>query len=201
MYDVSEKIFFNASNHPELSNFYQQKMIMDGVTWYHVEGYYQARKAYDDPSVVRNIAAMPKPSDARRAGAAHIMGQEFLKTWNSGLKVHVMIRALLVKFTSSDACNRKLVSTGNAELLELSPWDAFWGTGKDGSGKNVLGKCLMKVRGIIGTPVMIQGIVSASYSGTANPLSSESVEATFRFCAPTKTAHEYAKPVYIGFVD
>ena len=34
----------------------------------------------------------------------------------------------------------------NQELIEANPDDYFWGEGKDGTGKNMMGKLLMKVR-------------------------------------------------------
>lgn len=39
-----------------------------------------------------------------------------------------------------------LLSTGNAILVEHTEKDNYWGDGGDGSGKNRLGKILMKVR-------------------------------------------------------
>jgi hypothetical protein len=38
------------------------------------------------------------------------------------------------------------MNTGDAALIETSSIDAFWGIGKKGIGKNMLGKLLMEVR-------------------------------------------------------
>jgi len=38
------------------------------------------------------------------------------------------------------------MDTADAALIETSNMDAFWGTGKKGIGKNMLGKLLMEVR-------------------------------------------------------
>ncbi|KAH9932398.1 uncharacterized protein B0H18DRAFT_1116047 [Fomitopsis serialis] len=39
-----------------------------------------------------------------------------------------------------------LLGTGDAELIEDSPVDSFWGCGHDGQGRNELGKALMRLR-------------------------------------------------------
>jgi len=42
-----------------------------------------------------------------------------------------------------------LLSTGDAEIVENSPIDYYWGCGANGSGKNRLGIILMEVRDIL----------------------------------------------------
>lgn len=39
-----------------------------------------------------------------------------------------------------------LLNTGESELIEDSPYDYYWGIGKNGTGKNRLGILLMQVR-------------------------------------------------------
>ena len=41
---------------------------------------------------------------------------------------------------------RKLLATGAAELVEDSPFEPFWGTGRDGQGANWAGRVLMEIR-------------------------------------------------------
>jgi predicted NAD-dependent protein-ADP-ribosyltransferase YbiA (DUF1768 family) len=38
------------------------------------------------------------------------------------------------------------MDTGNEELVENSPYDYYWGVGRNGTGKNRLGILLMKLR-------------------------------------------------------
>lgn len=61
------------------------------------------------------------------------------------LRDTVMYLGLLHKFRNP-GLRKKLAETGDALLIENSPYDYYWGVGKDGSGKNKLGKLLMKVR-------------------------------------------------------
>ena len=56
-----------------------------------------------------------------------------------------MHQAVEAKFEQNKALRELLVSTGGAYLSEHSR-DKYWGDGLNDSGKNVLGKILMKVR-------------------------------------------------------
>ncbi|MCE3254785.1 MAG: hypothetical protein K0R25_279 [Rickettsiaceae bacterium] len=61
-------------------------------------------------------------------------------------KIEVMDAVLECKFTQDEKLKKLLLDTGNAELIEDSPEDSFWGVGEDGSGRNELGKALMRLR-------------------------------------------------------
>ncbi len=61
------------------------------------------------------------------------------------VKEDVMINALRKKFQSPEL-RQMLLSTGKQELIENSPYDRYWGCGRDGRGNNRLGKLLMQVR-------------------------------------------------------
>ena len=51
-----------------------------------------------------------------------------------------------LKFWQNSSCRAKLFATKDAVLIEASPFDDFWGVGREGAGKNVLGKLLMEIR-------------------------------------------------------
>lgn len=63
-----------------------------------------------------------------------------------GVKVDVMEDVLRLKFWSDAACRGVLMGTEDAELVERTDTDAFWGDGFDGKGQNMLGKLLMRIR-------------------------------------------------------
>ncbi|KAJ7819811.1 hypothetical protein B0H13DRAFT_2130900, partial [Mycena leptocephala] len=50
------------------------------------------------------------------------------------------------KFTQHEDLKQELLGTGDAELVEDSAEDAFWGIGRNGQGRNELGKALAKLR-------------------------------------------------------
>ena len=60
-----------------------------------------------------------------------------------------MLEGLRYKFTYSQDLKQKLLETGNARLIESTNAEAFWSDGGDGSGRNMMGVLLMKVRGEI----------------------------------------------------
>ncbi|MES2463664.1 MAG: NADAR family protein, partial [Armatimonadota bacterium] len=66
--------------------------------------------------------------------------------WNE-VKEDVMRRALQAKFATHVSLRELLLSTGSEEIVENAPGDAYWGIGRDGTGKNRLGFLLMELRG------------------------------------------------------
>lgn len=57
-----------------------------------------------------------------------------------------MDTTLELKFTQHEDLKEELLATGDAELVEDSDKDAFWGVGADGKGRNELGKALERLR-------------------------------------------------------
>ena len=64
------------------------------------------------------------------------------KDWED-VKVKWMTIVVWFKFKSVPEV---LIKTGNANLVENSPFDYFWGCGRKKTGKNILGKILMLIR-------------------------------------------------------
>lgn len=62
------------------------------------------------------------------------------------VKIDVMRFCIYLKFSSNPNLKALLLSTGNRRIIENSPRDDFWGTGKHGNGKNYLGLLLMELR-------------------------------------------------------
>jgi ribA/ribD-fused uncharacterized protein len=62
------------------------------------------------------------------------------------VKDDIMREALRAKFTQHEQLRSWLLGTGDAELVEHTRNDAYWGDGGDGTGKNMLGKLLMELR-------------------------------------------------------
>lgn len=62
------------------------------------------------------------------------------------VNIEKMEETLFHKFTQHSDLQAELLATGDAELIEDSDKDAFWGVGPDGQGRNELGKCLERLR-------------------------------------------------------
>ena len=57
-----------------------------------------------------------------------------------------MLKALRAKFTQDEELKKMLFETGESKLIEHTKNDKFWGDAGNGTGKNMLGKLLMKLR-------------------------------------------------------
>ena len=62
------------------------------------------------------------------------------------IKDQVMYIAVKAKFTQHIELSNLLISTGNTYIVEHTQNDSYWADGGDGSGKNMLGIILMKIR-------------------------------------------------------
>lgn len=122
-----------------LSNFERAKQIIDGIEYPTNEHYYQSEKANNADSKAWIIQA-PSPYLAMKAGR-NLRRKEFVINWDT-IKIDIMFKGLMAKFTQNPILKRKLLNTGDAVLHENSPTDMFWGV----KGKDMLGRLLMKVR-------------------------------------------------------
>jgi ribA/ribD-fused uncharacterized protein len=137
-----------------MSNFHMAPFELDGQRWPSVEHYYMAMKSERD-DYRQQILGAHSPGKAKRLGDSRAephkqslfrKGHALRADWDS-IKVDVMRRAVYAKFSQNPGLKQALLATGNAELIEDSPRDMFWGSGADGSGQNWLGRILMEVRG------------------------------------------------------
>lgn len=121
-----------------LSNFYRCSVFLDGIYYPTVENAYQAAKTH---KANRHDFQACAPGKAKRLGQRVAM----MGDWESR-KIKVMTKLLRQKFRSGSKLSKRLLETGDAELVEGNYWgDTFWGV-CHGVGENHLGKILMKVR-------------------------------------------------------
>ena len=75
---------------------------------------------------------------------------ESIRTDWEDVKLEVMHRALVTKFIRHEGPRNLLLQSvckdGRVRLIEDSPVDMIWGTGRDGSGQNLLGTLLADLR-------------------------------------------------------
>ena len=135
-------IKFYKTNEPYgyMSNYWKAKFFLDNNWWSTTEHYYQAMKTFDinEQEQVRNAA---KANDARLLGQKVTLRADF-----DQVKDQIMKNCIIAKFKQNPDIKQQLLDTGDAELIEDSPVDYYWGCGKDGTGKNMLGKLLMEIR-------------------------------------------------------
>lgn len=145
--------------HRFLSNFWMEPVAPHGPWWMpeveagfaSVEHAFQAAKVEPaTPGAVehyRRIAEAGQPGEAKRLGGGKAFAEREV-TLRSGwdtIKVPVMLACLRAKFAPGSQLAGQLASTTPRVLVEGNTWgDRFWGV--DGTGSNLLGKCLMLVR-------------------------------------------------------
>ncbi len=118
-----------------LSNFYPSDL--DGFPT--VEHAFQALKA-TTPEDMEYIRTCKTPGEAKRAGRKI----KIKSGWND-IRFSIM-QVLVFKKFQDEELKQKLLSTGDAELIEGNTWhDTFWGV-CNGVGENNLGKILMQAR-------------------------------------------------------
>ncbi|KAG8220626.1 DUF1768-domain-containing protein [Butyriboletus roseoflavus] len=142
------KILFYDKHKPyyEFTNFSPHEVVYDGKRYPTSEHLFQAFKFLDGhPQIAERIRTSgPKPMVA--FDEAHRHKTAVRSDW-SHVHVAKMEMALKLKFTQHQDLKQMLLDTGDAELVEDSPRDWFWGVGADGTGNNELGKALMRLRG------------------------------------------------------
>lgn len=125
------------------SNFSRHSFEVDGTPWQTVEHYFQAMK-FPGTEHEQAIQLAPAPMIAKQMGNDH---DRPLRTDWSEVKDDVMRRAVHAKFAQNPDIRAVLLGTREEELIEDAPGDYYWGCGAEGTGKNMLGKILMEVRG------------------------------------------------------
>ena len=128
----------------EFTNFYPAPIDLDGETWPTTEHYFQAQKFIGTsyPKVIRNFE---RPRQAFEFSRNPTVSRWRRSDWED-IKISIMRKALLAKFTQHKNLRQMLLRTGDRRLIEHSPRDKFWGNGGDDSGENRLGWLLMEVR-------------------------------------------------------
>lgn len=126
-----------------LSNFYRSEFLLEGKVWHSAEQYYQSKK-FEGTTFEEAIKNAASPGKAARLGRSS--PSTVRSDWDE-VKVLVMWKAISAKFTQNDYLCQLLLETDQAQIVERTDKDRFWGDGEDGSGLNVLGILLMKLRG------------------------------------------------------
>lgn len=152
-----DRIEFYRRDQPNywLSNSSENPVYLDGIRYPTAEHLFQSLKFLPHrPDIAAKIRKIQNPADAIREARKNI--KDVKKGWISqGKNLEAMKLALLLKFSQNSKLSRQLLSTGDADLVEASPTDAFWGAGSSEGipnlGRNELGKALRRTRETIRT--------------------------------------------------
>ena len=143
---MAKPIYFysKTTEWSELSNFYPQGFEESGVYWSSVEHYFQAQKFIGSEMTEyrERIRAAGSPQHAKSLGRTR--KHPIRPDWDD-IRDEIMLHALRQKF-GHPRLREVLLATKNRVLVENSPFDTYWGIGRNGNGKNRLGVLLMQVR-------------------------------------------------------
>jgi ribA/ribD-fused uncharacterized protein len=137
-------IYFYSStdDYAWLSNFSPHGFTLDDRYWPTVEHFFQAQK-FAGTEYEEKIRQANSPKKAKSLGRRR--DWPLRADWEE-VKIDIMRRGVRAKFETHADIRATLLATGDEELIENAPNDYFWGIGRHGSGKNMLGKILMEVR-------------------------------------------------------
>lgn len=140
--ELEDPIRFFENDHAFLSNFYPAPLEWQGLLFPSVEHAFQAAKCRD--VIERRSFTFGAAADIKQLGQTVPLRSD----WDE-VKPEVMLDLVRRKF-EIPALARRLLGTGDAELIEGNLWgDRYWGV-CGGVGRNELGKILMRVREELG---------------------------------------------------
>jgi ribA/ribD-fused uncharacterized protein len=147
--DTDEQVFFYEQDFYVLSNFSAFTLLWRGFRFGTSEAAYHFEKFfYPGNGIVANLVADQiknsiSAHDAFKIAERHKPHRR--PNWDD-VKVAIMRDILRAKVDQHEYVRRKLMVTGNRELVEDSWRDDFWGWGPNRDGKNWLGKLWMEIR-------------------------------------------------------
>ena len=150
---VAGKLYFNSRTlyFDIFSNFYEEPLEINGQIWKSGEHFYQAAKfaktgLQPDEEIYHTIINAETPGTAKRLADEYFSGEN-KECSHQALRTFVAMATMLnVKFAHGTLARKRLMQTGNLELIHHSGSDFFWGQSRKGEGKNLLGKALMQMR-------------------------------------------------------
>lgn len=148
--DTEAQVFFYEQDFYVLSNFSAFTLQWKGRRFDTSEAAYHWEK-FDgmDAEVQDMILEAPSAHEAFKIAESQKMFRR--SDWDT-VKVGIMRDILRAKAEQHEYVRRKLLATGDRELVEDSWRDDFWGWGPTRDGQNMLGKLWMEVRAELKTP-------------------------------------------------
>jgi ribA/ribD-fused uncharacterized protein len=132
-----EHDFYVLSNFSAFTLHWREQRFDTSEAAYHYEKFPHARHLQEAIRCAPSAHAAFKLAERNKA--------ERRPDWDD-VKVQIMLDILRAKVRQHDYVRRKLLETGDRELVEDSWRDDFWGWGPNRDGHNMLGKLWMEVR-------------------------------------------------------
>jgi ribA/ribD-fused uncharacterized protein len=141
-FDNENQVFFYEHEFYCLSNFSSFAVVEDGIIYMTSEHLYHCKK-FNDKGIITQIINSLSAHDALRIAKENKNVRR--PDWDE-VKLKVMKDVLLLKVNQHPYVKKKLLDTGDREIIENSWCDDFWGWGENKDGQNKLGKLWMEIR-------------------------------------------------------
>lgn len=144
--DNDKQVFFYEQDFYVLSNFSAFSLTMHGLvfpTSEHAYHWHKFRHPTGQGWVQQQVQFARSAHDAFKIAEQH---QDRVRQDWRDVRVNIMRDILRAKADQHEYVRRKLLATGDRELIEDSWRDDFWGWGPNRDGQNMLGKLWMEVR-------------------------------------------------------
>lgn len=147
--DTPERVCFYEQDFYVLSNFSAFTVWWKGYRFdtseavYHWEKFHNADLTPFEQAVLDSICYAPSAHEAFKIGQEHKRLRR--PEWDD-VKVDIMRDILRAKADQHEYVRRKLLATGDRELVENSWRDDYWGWGPNKDGQNMLGKLWVEIR-------------------------------------------------------
>lgn len=146
--DNDAQVLFYENDFYPLSNFSAFRLRWRDIDFDTSEHAYHWEKFHG----LGTVTAAGARNQILRARSAHdafkiaeIFRSDRRTDWDD-IKVSYMRQIISAKAAQHEYVRRKLLATGDRELIEDSWRDDFWGWGPNRDGQNMLGKCWMELR-------------------------------------------------------
>lgn len=145
--DTPERVCFYEQDFYVLSNFSSFTIQSQGIRFDTSEHLYHWHKfpgtLMGRSEIARSIRHAPSAHEAFKIAECNRLFRR--EDWDD-VKVGIMRDILRLKVAQHEYVRRKLLATGDRELVENSWRDDYWGWGPNRDGQNMLGKLWMEVR-------------------------------------------------------
>ena len=105
-----------------LASYSNYGFFKDGIFWKTIEHYYQAHK-FEDQKIIEKIINAETPKVASEIGRDR--SYPIKENWEE-IKVGIMFDAVFAKFMAHPDLAKKLIDTGNEEIIEETVKEDFW---------------------------------------------------------------------------
>ena len=141
--DTDAQVFFYEQDFYPLSNFSAFQLWWRHRTFATSEHAYHWEKFMGRPDIQERVAFAKSAHEAFKVAESH--AAHVRPGWKED-RVMMMRQIIRAKAEQHEYVRRKLLATGERELIENSWRDSFWGWGPNRDGVNQLGKLWMELR-------------------------------------------------------